>query len=102
MKKGLSTPKENLAKNAPAGLAAIAFPTNAATEFTHYRKLFFRWSTCLNDPISHQSRPRGRLNKAMENSPGANAIEVLSLTRRFSSLVAVDHLTLSCATRATL
>jgi len=37
----------------------------------------------------------------MENFPGANAIEVLSLTRRFSSLVAVDHLTFSCAAGAT-
>jgi ABC-2 type transport system ATP-binding protein len=37
----------------------------------------------------------------MENSPGANAIEVLSLTRRFNSLVAVDHLTFSCASGAT-
>src|SRR5258706_3250556 len=37
----------------------------------------------------------------MENSPGANAIEVLSLTRRFGSLVAVDHLTFSCAAGAT-
>src|SRR6202795_3003061 len=37
----------------------------------------------------------------MENSPGANAIEVLSLTRRFDSLLAVDHLTFSCATGAT-
>ena len=33
----------------------------------------------------------------MEDSPGANAIEVFSLTRRFNSLVAVDHLTFSCA-----
>src|SRR5258706_14543184 len=53
------------------------------------------------DRLSHRSRPRGRLNKAMENSPGANAIEVLSLTRRFGSLVAVDHLTFSCAAGAT-
>src|ERR1700686_5412106 len=37
----------------------------------------------------------------MENSPGANAIEVLSLTRRFGSLVAVDHLTFSSASGAT-
>jgi ABC-2 type transport system ATP-binding protein len=37
----------------------------------------------------------------MENSPGANAIEVFSLTRRFNSLVAVDHLTFSCAAGAT-
>src|SRR5579872_1622443 len=37
----------------------------------------------------------------MENSPGANAIEVLSLTRRFNSLVAVDHLTFSCAAGST-
>src|ERR1700675_846474 len=37
----------------------------------------------------------------MENSPGANAIEVLSLTRRFNSLVAVDQLTFSVAAGAT-
>jgi ABC-2 type transport system ATP-binding protein len=37
----------------------------------------------------------------MENSPGANAIEVLSLTRRFNSLVAVDHLTFTCASGST-
>jgi ABC-2 type transport system ATP-binding protein len=37
----------------------------------------------------------------MGNSPGTNAIEVLSLTRRFGSLVAVDHLTFSCAPGAT-
>jgi ABC-type arginine transport system ATPase subunit len=37
----------------------------------------------------------------MENSSGANATEVLSLTRRFNSLVAVDHLTFSCASGAT-
>jgi ABC-2 type transport system ATP-binding protein len=33
----------------------------------------------------------------MENSPVANAIEVLSLTRRYGTLVAVDHLNFSCA-----
>jgi ABC-2 type transport system ATP-binding protein len=44
---------------------------------------------------------RGRLDKPMENSPDANAIEVLSLTRRFNSLVAVDHLTFSCPSGAT-
>lgn len=32
----------------------------------------------------------------MENSSNTNAIEVLSLTRRFNSLVAVDHLVFSC------
>jgi ABC-2 type transport system ATP-binding protein len=37
----------------------------------------------------------------MENSLGANAIEVLSLTRRFNLLVAVDHLNFSCASGAT-
>src|SRR6202161_4386768 len=37
----------------------------------------------------------------MENSPDRNAVEVLSLTRRFGSLVAVDHLTFSCASGAT-
>ena len=37
----------------------------------------------------------------MENAPDANAIEVLSLTRRFGSLVAVDHLTFSCASGTT-
>jgi ABC-2 type transport system ATP-binding protein len=37
----------------------------------------------------------------MENSAGANAIEVLSLTRRFNTLVAVNHLTFSCAPGAT-
>jgi ABC-2 type transport system ATP-binding protein len=37
----------------------------------------------------------------VENSVQRNAIEVLSLTRRFNSLVAVDHLTFSCATGAT-
>src|ERR1039457_5517395 len=33
----------------------------------------------------------------MENNPDVNAIEVLSLTRRFGSLVAVAHLNLVCA-----
>jgi ABC-2 type transport system ATP-binding protein len=33
----------------------------------------------------------------MENSPVAKAIEVLSLTRRYGTLVAVDHLNFSCA-----
>jgi len=39
----------------------------------------------------------------MENAPVANtnAIEVLSLTRRFGALVAVDHLKFSCAPGAT-
>src|ERR1700731_3121046 len=37
----------------------------------------------------------------MENSDGANAIEVFSLTRRFNALVAVDHLTFSCASGST-
>src|SRR5580700_6646458 len=37
----------------------------------------------------------------MENSSDANAIEVLSLTRRFGSLVAVDHLTFTCAPGST-
>src|SRR6202795_1872477 len=37
----------------------------------------------------------------MENSPDANAVEVLSLTRRFGSLVAVDHLTFTCAPGST-
>ena len=37
----------------------------------------------------------------MENSPDMNAIEVLSLTRRFGSLVAVDHLTFTCAPGST-
>src|ERR1039457_4504948 len=37
----------------------------------------------------------------MENIPDVNAIEVLSLTRRFGSLVAVDHLTFSCASGST-
>jgi ABC-2 type transport system ATP-binding protein len=56
---------------------------------------------CLLDPLSHQMPRGGRLDEAMENSPGANAIEVFSLTRRFNSLVAVDHLTFSCAPGAT-
>ena len=55
----------------------------------------------LLDPLSHQKPRGGRLDKAMENSPGANAIEVLSLTRRFNSLVAVDHLTFTCASGST-
>ena len=55
----------------------------------------------LTDPLSHQKPRGGRLDEAMENSPGANAIEVLSLTRRFNSLVAVDHLTFTCASGAT-
>src|SRR6266446_7739276 len=33
----------------------------------------------------------------MENSPNVNSVEVLSLTRRFGTLVAVDHLTFTCA-----
>jgi ABC-2 type transport system ATP-binding protein len=37
----------------------------------------------------------------MENSLDMNAIEVLSLTRRFGSLVAVDHLTFTCAPGST-
>jgi ABC-2 type transport system ATP-binding protein len=37
----------------------------------------------------------------MENQPESNAIEVLSLTRRFNSLVAVNHLTFSCASGST-
>jgi ABC-2 type transport system ATP-binding protein len=32
----------------------------------------------------------------MVNAAGSNAIEILSLTRRYGSLVAVDHLTFSC------
>src|ERR1700693_6294129 len=37
----------------------------------------------------------------MENSPDMNAVEVLSLTRRFGSLVAVNHLTFTCAPGST-
>ena len=37
----------------------------------------------------------------MENIPDVNAIEVLSLTRRFGSLVAVDHLNFVCASGST-
>jgi len=37
----------------------------------------------------------------METTPGANVIEVLSLTRRYALLVAVDHLTFSVASGAT-
>jgi ABC-2 type transport system ATP-binding protein len=37
----------------------------------------------------------------MENNPSSNTIEILSLTRRFGSLVAVDHLNFSCATGST-
>jgi ABC-2 type transport system ATP-binding protein len=37
----------------------------------------------------------------MENSPAVNAVEVLSLTRRFGSLVAVDHLNFVCASGST-
>jgi len=33
----------------------------------------------------------------MESAPSSNAIEILSLTRRFGTLVAVDHLNFSCA-----
>ena len=39
--------------------------------------------------------------KDMENGPDSNAIEVLSLTRRFGTLVAVDHLNFTCASGAT-
>src|SRR6202166_1611349 len=37
----------------------------------------------------------------MENSPDTNAVEVLSLTKRFGSLVAVDHLKFACAPGST-
>jgi ABC-2 type transport system ATP-binding protein len=37
----------------------------------------------------------------MENGADSNAIEVLSLTRRFGALVAVDHLNFTCASGAT-
>ena len=37
----------------------------------------------------------------MENSSNTQAIEVLSLTRKFNSLVAVDHLTFSCVSGST-
>src|ERR1700674_4582849 len=37
----------------------------------------------------------------MENSPDTNAVEVLSLTKRFGSLVAVDRLTFTCAPGST-
>src|SRR6202790_5015113 len=37
----------------------------------------------------------------MDQSPETNAIEVLSLTRRYDSLVAVDHLTFSCPSGST-
>src|SRR6267154_3777606 len=37
----------------------------------------------------------------MGNSPDVNAIEVLSLTRRFGTLVAVDHLNFTCAPGST-
>ena len=37
----------------------------------------------------------------METTPDTNVIEVLSLTRRYGSLVAVDHLTFSVASGAT-
>jgi ABC-2 type transport system ATP-binding protein len=37
----------------------------------------------------------------MENSSDVNAVEVLSLTKRFGSLVAVDHLKFSCAAGST-
>src|ERR1700688_3919280 len=37
----------------------------------------------------------------MENSADSNAIEVLSLTRRFGTLVAVDHLNFTCASGST-
>ena len=37
----------------------------------------------------------------MDNSPEANAVEVLSLTRRFGSLVAVDHLNFVCPSGST-
>ncbi len=55
----------------------------------------------LLDPLSLQKPRGGRLDEAMQNSPGANAIEVLSLTRRFNSLVAVNHLTFTCASGST-
>ncbi|MGH9679207.1 MAG: ATP-binding cassette domain-containing protein [Candidatus Acidiferrales bacterium] len=37
----------------------------------------------------------------MDNPSGSNAIEILSLTRRFGTLVAVDHLNFSCVSGAT-
>src|ERR1700692_4386783 len=37
----------------------------------------------------------------MENAPETNVIEVLSLTRRYGPLVAVDHLTFTVAAGAT-
>src|SRR5580692_7044898 len=37
----------------------------------------------------------------MENNSDENAVEVLSLTRRFGSLVAVDHLNFVCASGST-
>src|SRR5579863_4182475 len=37
----------------------------------------------------------------MEKNPGTNAVEVLSLTRRFGSLVAVNHLNFTCAPGST-
>jgi ABC-2 type transport system ATP-binding protein len=57
--------------------------------------------TCPNALLSHPTCHRGKLNQTVENSVQPNAIEVLSLTRRFNSLVAVDHLTFSCAAGAT-
>ncbi len=57
--------------------------------------------TCPNALLSHPTNLRGKLNQTVENSIQPNAIEVLSLTRRFNSLVAVDHLTFSCAAGAT-
>jgi ABC-2 type transport system ATP-binding protein len=57
--------------------------------------------TCPNALLSHPTSLRGTLNQTVETSVQPNAIEVLSLTRRFNSLVAVDHLTFSCAAGAT-
>src|SRR3984893_1373519 len=56
---------------------------------------------CPNALLSHPTSLRGKLNQTVENSIQPNAIEVLSLTRRFNSLVAVDHLTFSCPAGAT-
>ena len=56
---------------------------------------------CPNALLSHPTCHRSKLKQTVENSVQPNAIEVLSLTRQFGSLVAVDHLTFSCAAGAT-
>jgi ABC-2 type transport system ATP-binding protein len=47
--------------------------------------------------MSHPIARTCKIDKAMEQSTDSNAIEILALTRKYNSLVAVDHLTFSVA-----